>query len=75
MMTHAHREPRSERILQGWNRAMFKVFGPAQLGDPSVPIRPFDADPPCSRCGSLESAHLRHRMADGKMLCRCPTAA
>jgi hypothetical protein len=65
-------DPREGSRLQSWNRAVFKVFGPAQLGDPSIPVPPYDADPPCSRCGSAQSDHATHRMADGKMLCRCP---
>jgi hypothetical protein len=65
-------EPRRSSGLIKWNRAVFKVLGPAQIGDPTIPLRAFDADPPCSRCGSVESAHVRHRMDDGKMLCRCP---
>jgi hypothetical protein len=60
------------RWLTGWNRTMFKVFGPAQLGDLSKPLRVVDPDPLCSRCESPESAHVNHRMADGKMLSRCP---
>jgi hypothetical protein len=63
---------RGGRRIQRWNRMIFTFFGPAQIGDLSAPIPAFDPDPPCSRCGSIESAHVRHRMADGKMLCQCP---
>jgi hypothetical protein len=65
-------QPVPDTMLWRWNRAVFKVLGPAQIGDLTVPIPAYDTDPPCSRCGSPESAHVRHQMADGKMLCRCP---
>jgi hypothetical protein len=58
--------------LRSWNRAVFKVFGPAQIGDLSKPVPAFDPDPPCPRCGSAQSTHFMHRMADGKLRCRCP---
>jgi hypothetical protein len=71
-MTSDTRALRGGRKLQLWNRAVFKVLGPAQIGDLTTPIPPYDVDPPCSRCGAVESAHPKHRMADGKVLCRCP---
>jgi hypothetical protein len=61
------------KLNRKWNQALFKVLGPAQIGDLSLPVPPYDADPICSRCGTRDSAHFMHRLADGKVLCRCPS--
>jgi hypothetical protein len=68
-------DAKTPSLLKRWNRAVFTVFGPAQIGDLSKPVPAFDPDPVCPRCGWVESAHPSHRMADGKMLHRCPPRA
>ncbi len=56
-------------------RGLFRVFGPAQLGDPHE--APATAPPPagaCPRCGSSMEAHTYVQTAGRKRM-RCPEDA
>jgi hypothetical protein len=59
----------------GWGRiyaALFRVFGPAQLGDPAEPP-PLAPPPaaPCPRCGKPLAQHAFTASA-GRRRMRCP---
>jgi hypothetical protein len=58
--------------LTRWNRFCFRFWGPASIGDMSVPARSYDPDPACPRCAHPESAHEAFVTRDGKALRRCP---
>ncbi len=70
-MAKPKRDPWSLRL----NRALFPVFGPAQLGAgrPEAPYAP-PADPLCPMCGQPMSGHRVERTADQSHATRiyCP---
>ena len=54
-------------------RQLFKVFGPAQIGDYSAPAKPKPVvDRPCSQCGRPQSEHIVERSREIARL-RCPS--
>jgi hypothetical protein len=62
------RSGRWDRVYAG----LFRVFGPAQLGDPDeAPPAPLPAPAPCPRCGRAMADHGFVQTADRKRL-RCP---
>ena len=51
---------------------LFRVFGPAQLGDPGErPPPPLPAAAPCPRCGTPMSTHVFVETTERKRLLRC----
>ncbi len=58
-----------------WGRVyagLFRVFGPAQLGDPrEAPPGPLPLPAPCPRCGRAMAEHGFVQTADRNRL-RCP---
>ena len=54
---------------------LFKVFGPAQLGDYHAPANPKAiVEEPCSKCGQSFDVHVVERSPEINRL-RCPTPA
>ena len=52
---------------------LFKVFGPAQLGDYHAPAHPKEiVEEPCSKCGKSFDEHVVERSAEINRL-RCPS--
>jgi len=71
------RDLNAEARPSGWERiynALFRVFGPAQLGDPDEPPPPpLPPASPCPRCHQPMAAHLYVATPERKRL-RCPDA-
>ena len=58
----------SARLYAG----LFRVFGPAQLGDPDeAPPGQAPAAAPCPRCGASFATHVFIETAQRKRLLRC----
>ena len=58
----------SARLYAG----LFRVFGPAQLGDPhEAPAPPAPAAAPCPRCGAPLATHVFIETPERKRLLRC----
>ena len=81
-MTDSEQAPPSEiqprrTVGQRIYRNLFKVFGPAQLGDANAPLKPKPIyDPPCSKCGQPTAAHTVERSAEiNRLRCPAPPAA
>lgn len=66
-------QPGKQSIGARVYRQLFRVFGPAQLGDYHAPADPKPVvEQPCSQCGQPQSAHTVERTREIARL-RCPT--